>query len=241
MRFLVVDGLLNVRQTYRTYIERLFPGSQIIDCISAEDALFAYFENYPDIIVISDVLSFRNAVELSGLLHQLNKKIPVIIVANDDSCAIDAIKNHCFDLLINPIPEEKFRATMLEAVEYIQSNVSNSKQENVKSTRVKLSEGRGSRLLDLDQIACFIADGTFSKIIFRSGDVDYSGYFLGKIEQLMPKYQFVRLHRSLLINMKSLLSIDKVKGTCLVELNESTLEFKVSKKQIKKLETENIL
>jgi DNA-binding LytR/AlgR family response regulator len=241
MKFLVVDGLADIRQQYCILINKLFPYAQVVESISAEDALFTYFEENPDLIIASDVLSYRSAGKLSAAIYKINKKTPVVVIANDDTNAIEAIKSNCFDFLLAPVSENDFENSINKAIDIIESNVQQNTQEYFADTKVKLSEGRGIRMLDLNKIACFLADGSYSKIVFSNGDIEFSGYFLGKIDLAVSNNQFVRISRSALVNMNFFKFIDRVNGLCILELENSTMELKISKRQIRKLEEENVL
>lgn len=243
MKIMLVDGLLNIRQHYKSQIEKLFPNTQFVESISAEDALFLYFENKPDIIIASDILSNRNARKLSGILYNINRNVPLIVIASDGANAVEAIKNHCFDFLLSPVSDTILKKSIISAVEYINALTKNHKssEELTRNTKVKLTEGKGYRMLDLDTIACFIADGSYTKVVFNNGDTEYSSYNLGKIENNISIPNFVKLHRSIYVNLQYIRHIDRVKGICKLELINNTIDVKISKKQIKRLEELNVL
>lgn len=241
MKFLVVDGLLETRHYFIKQIESVESNAEIFESISAEDAIFSYFENEPDVIIASEILSFRNGFELARLLSKINGIIPVIIITNDASNAIEAIKNHVFEYLINPIQKEDFQITIKKSIEFIENKISRERSINQKQLKVRINTTNGYRIVDINELVYCMADGSYTNIYFTNGSMDYSSYYLGKIEKMLLDHHFVRINRACIVNLNMIKRIDRQKEICQLEFNGFLKEIKITKSNLKKLEEQNIL
>lgn len=241
MKFLVIDGLNENRIRYIDQIKLVDKNAEIVEGISAEDAFFILFEKDIDIILSSEILSFRNAYELSRVLHSSNIKVPMIVIANDSSNAVDAIRSNVFEYLVNPLPERKIRVAIKNAIDHIAIKLSEKKRSFKANTMIRISTTKGYKLVDLDELAFCIADGSYSNIYFTDGSSNLSSYFLGKIEKILNQYHFARINRSAIVNLKLIKLIDKQKEICQLSVNGQIKEFKITRSNLKKLELENIL
>ena len=241
VRFLVVDGLYETREQYIELIRQVDKNADIIESISAEDAFVTLFEREIDLIVTSEILSFRNAFALSRVLHKANINVPVIVLANDGSNAVEAIKSNVFEYLIKPLPDRKFIEAIKTAIEAIENKLSKKKKSFKANVMLRISTTKGYKLVDLDELAYCLADGSYSNICFTDGTVNFSSYYLGKIEKILDEYHFTRINRSAIVNLKLIRLIDKQKEICQLNVGGQIKEFRITKSNLKKLEAENIL
>ena len=197
MKFLVVDGLRDTRLFYKEQIESISNNAEVIQCMSAEDAIFNVIDREPDIIVTSEILSFRNSFELARILNKMGSRIPVIVIANDTTNALQAIKNNVFDYLLMPVNKDDFKKSVAEAIEYIDKQLIlkyGSKNKNNSNLKIRLSIATsGYKLIDAEKIAYFMSNGSYTEIYYTNGETDMSSYYLGKIEKIMEDYNFMRI------------------------------------------------
>lgn len=235
MKFLIVDGLSETRYNFRKHLESCVPNAGIFESTSAEDALFTFIDHEINIIISSEILSFRSGFELSRIVQKLNPDVPVIIIANDDSKAVEAIRNRVFDFLLEPINPEKFELAINKAISHIESVLSKSDKKYNHSMKIRISLKSGFKLINLEDLAYCFADGAYTNLCYTNGGIDYSSYNLGKIEKQLLKYHFLRINRSTIVNMKLLKHIDKHKKTCAIEVSGNLTTFKITLQYFDKL------
>jgi two-component system LytT family response regulator len=204
---------------------------------SAEDALFIILQKEPQLIIASNILPGRSGFELAYLLQKINFKSFLIILSNNPDNAIDAIKASVFDYLIYPFSGER----LVKAVQKAMVEIENPKhagmiQQKEDKMKVRLSVSNGFKLVDLNELSHCKADGSYTELFFTSGKVEYSSYYLGKLEEILSEYQFVRINRSVLINMRMLKDIDEKKKICRIDTGTDILEFNITKLCLKNLE-----
>lgn len=235
MKFLIVDGLSETRNNFRKHLESCVPNAGIFESTSAEDALFNLIDHEINIIISSEILSFRNGFELSRIAQKLNPDIPVIIIANDASNAVEAIRNRVFDFLLEPINPVKFEIAINHAISHIESALSKSDKDSNKSMKIRISLNTGYKLVNLEDLTYCCADGAYTTLYYKSGGIDFSSYNLGKIEKQLMKYHFLRVNRSTIVNMKLLKHIDKHRRSCAIEVSGELKTFRITLQYFDKL------
>ncbi|HKM92288.1 MAG TPA: LytTR family DNA-binding domain-containing protein [Prolixibacteraceae bacterium] len=241
MKFLVVDAVPETRDKYRELVLNAVPNVEIFDALSAEDALFQFVDKQADIIISSEMLIFRNGFELTRIIKKLKSDVPVILIADDDKHAIDAIKSEVFDYLVAPSSVNQIVDSVNKAVAFINQKLDKKPNDNTLQIKLKVGLNNGYKLIDFNELAYCIADGAYTKIFYTNGDTDLSGFYLGKIEQKLLSFNFMRINRSVIVNMKFIRHIDKRKELCQIEVAGNILSFKMTRTNIHKMQIENIL
>lgn len=242
MKFLIVDGLRTTRLFYKELVESIYENAEIFQCMSAEDAIFNVIDLDPDIIISSEILPFRNGFEMARILNKMNNKTPIILIAEDDTNAIQAIKQNVFDYIVMPISSNKIKVSIANAVghinKFIHLKMSDRFSENIK---LRINTIHGFKLINLEEIAYCIAEGVYTQVFFLNGDCEVSNHNLGKIEDSLLGSKFVRISRSVIINLDVIFQIDKTNGVCILELQNGMQEIKISKDNIRKLELNGMI
>lgn len=242
MKFVVVDGLRETRLEYKHEILEACPGAEVFQCMSAEDALFVTMDVEADLIISSEILSFRSAFELVRVLNKMRVGIPVIVVANDDSNALQAIKNNVFDYLITPLSENQLQNSIHEAIRFIDTKLKRKRVKKFeKNQKLRLNTTKGYMLIDLDKLAFCRAEGAYTYLSYTDGKNNFSSYTLGRVEEILSEYHFIRINRSEVVNLKMIKSVDKTNGVCFIDAGVEKYKFKISRGYLKKLEAESLI
>jgi two-component system LytT family response regulator len=235
MRLLIIDGIVSTRNEYINLIDNKYL-SDVSEANSAEDAAFHILERKPDVIITSDVLSFRSGYDLAKLITDLDLKIPVIVISNDTDRAILAITNNVFDFIVSPVNSLRLNDAIERALGTIKEMYeSKDKAPDTADVKVKINTPSGFRLIELNRLMYCEAEGTYTKLYFNDGEWYYSTYNLGKIEDLIKDYFFIRINRSVVINLRKVKFINKKDETCVLE-DGLQAKFKMTKKKIREME-----
>lgn len=245
MKFLVVDGLRKTRLFYKNQIECICSYAEIIPCISAEDAIFNVIDKEPDIIVASEVLSFRNSFELARILKKMGRRIPLIVISTDDTNALQAIKNDVFAYLLMPILNDVLKDAIEHAIDYINDQLllKYGTKRNKKKPPIKLTLTNSEyKFIDLEKVVYFAASQSYTEIHYVDGKTDLSCLSLGKIDRMMKDYLFMRISRKTIINLKNIQRIDRKKKVCAVDYMGDLKTFAITPDNLKKLvEASNLI
>lgn len=213
----------------------------ILESNSAEDALFQLLQKKPQLMICSDMLPERNGFELANLLKNNDINLPVIILSNDSSRVIEAIRTGVSGFLVYPFSTPKLveavEKAMLESDDYNSGSIINPTQKS----KIRIAKADGFSLMDIDLLTHCVADGAYTRLCFSNGVEEITSYYLGKVEKVLKDYKFVRINRSTLINMHKIREIDWKKGICKVDTGTYKDEFKITKICLKKLQESNLI
>jgi two-component system, LytTR family, response regulator len=213
----------------------------ILESNSAEDALFQIMEKKPQLVISSDHLPGKSGFELVNLLYENDIEIPFIILSNDQSKVVDAIRHHVYEFLVYPYPVEKLKSTVSKAILELEEKYSEVVMIQDRKTRLRINSQEGFRLFDLDLLTHCIADGSYTNLFFSNGNEIFTSSYLGKIEKVLKEYKFVRINRSTIINLYKIKEIDRKRGICRMDTGTDKNEFKITKFCLKKLEEDNLI
>ncbi|MBN1768441.1 MAG: response regulator transcription factor [Prolixibacteraceae bacterium] len=240
MKLLIVDGLSETRNYYLDRIACEYK-NEVYQAVSAEDAAFWMLDIKPDIIITSEILSFRNGFELARLAQKSEMPMPVIVIANDADNAIQAISNGVFDFLLMPVSAKTINYSIEKAVRFIEEKRAEIKENaDGERIRIRVKTANGYRLIDIDKLLYCEAEGAYSHLFFSDGSSYYTTYNLGRIEKLIENYRFIRINRSALVSLGNIREINKKEGLCIMN-DEKLTQFKITKNYIRKLEAELII
>ncbi|HPS12573.1 MAG TPA: response regulator [Prolixibacteraceae bacterium] len=237
MTLLVVANDLELRLLIKSQLKKIKEIMSILECDSAEDALFILLEKQPDVIIASDVLKGRSGLELASLLRKINFSSPLIILSNNPDRAIDAIKAKVFDFLIYPFNGEKLAESVRDAMAEVKKKKGMliTEEPSPENMKIKISVPNGFSLVDLNLLSHCKADGSYSELFFTNGKVECSSYNLGKLEDILEKYHFARINRSVIVNMRMLKDVNEKEYFCVIDTGTELLRFNTTKMSVKNL------
>ncbi|HJS89606.1 MAG TPA: LytTR family DNA-binding domain-containing protein [Steroidobacteraceae bacterium] len=217
IRALIVDDEPPARQRLRRLLEG-DPDIELIgECDNGEAAVRAIASAQPDLVFLDVQMP-----ELSGLevVKRLGiERMPVtIFVTAYDRYAVGAFEAHALDYLLKPFSRDRFVAAITRA----KRQISGSRQREVLRDALATLETE-SRYCDRLPVAqhgriVFVsaaevdwieADGNYTRL-FAGKDRHYEiRESLGSIERKLDPRFFVRIHRSTIVNIRSIKEIHR--------------------------------
>lgn len=197
MKCVIVDDELLAREIL-SYLVLKTPDLIAVETFSNAIDLIKYINTKPDLDLIFLDIHMPNFSGFDFL--QTVKELPlVVIVSNDENLALEAFNYNCIvDYLIKPVLPKRFeraieRVRLKLQVGYIQPEATNEPQEiyvNIDKQVIKIN---------LNSINYIKANGDY--IIIKTDLIDYSVHTtLTKIHEKLPKMQFLKTHRSFVVN-----------------------------------------
>ena len=154
-----------------------------------------------DIVFLGDGLGCFSDVEFEGLM-----KVPyVFFVTGDKGLALDVYENRMIDFLLKPLSYERF----LAAVNRARVRLSHRRWDGVFRDHFYI-QGRGKGKfvrVQRDDIFYLESAGNYTKIHLKDGlQITHSS--LKEMEVLLCADQFIRVHRSYVLNMNKVVTVD---------------------------------
>lgn len=174
---------------------------------SAVDALRHIKEERPHLVFLDIQMPELSGTEFAKIIPSETK---IIFTTAFNQYAIDGYKVNAIDYLLKPISYENFLASVTRAEQIIKNDMHHNAVNNDRFIYVK-SEYK------LIQIK-------FDDILFIEGEKDYVKFYLEneekpiqslmnmkKLESMLPKNEFMRIHRSYIIRLSKVKMIDRMK------------------------------
>lgn len=166
-------------------------------------------ENEVDLIFSDIQMPNLNGIELSKLLPKSTK---VVFTTAFDQYAVEGFKVDAMDYLLKPFNYEEFLKAAKKVQEWFQmakaAQAENSAEEEKKFLFVK-SEYKQIKI-DLDEIELIEGLKDYAKIFISSQPKPILTLMsLKKMEEELPSQQFMRIHRSYIISLNKIKSIER--------------------------------
>ncbi|HMK19570.1 MAG TPA: LytTR family transcriptional regulator DNA-binding domain-containing protein [Chitinophagaceae bacterium] len=212
-KVIIIDDEPLARSIVIEYIQH-FPDlvvSQV--CSNGFEGLKAIQQYKPDLIILDIQMPKINGFEM---LELIENRPAVIFATAFDEYAIKAFEAHAIDYLLKPFNQDRFEKAIKKWRE--QKNNSNSEKQTKQllddvsltapqSERIVIKDGSKIKIIPIQDVHYLEAADDFVKVFTKEG------YFLknktmGHFEQVLDPSQFVRSHRSYIVNLQQITRID---------------------------------
>ncbi|MEM1328161.1 MAG: LytTR family DNA-binding domain-containing protein [Bacteroidota bacterium] len=206
----------------------------IIDDESAGRTLIEqYLTDYPDLILVGEA---NNGVDAIKIINEFKpdlifldvqmpgltgfevlphlEEIPQIIFSTAyDQYALKAFEVHAVDYLLKPYTKERFD----KAIQRIKDQPETTPQSLVENLvmekqdypqRILVQSGRKLVTVAVEDLIWISAEGDYSNLVTTDGNF-LSNYGISKLEEKLNPTQFMRVHRSSIIQIASIESVHK--------------------------------
>lgn len=209
MKILVVDD----EELARTRLERMLKSlgyEQISFAVNAAEAIEKANEQSFDLAFLDINMPGSNGLELGYELKYLQADIAIIFQTAYEEHALKAYDIGALGYLVKPYSVEQ----LSKAIERVAKPASGSKE-----LRILAKTGENYLLLKPQEIHYVKAD--LSEVMLRTAKgFSYYAKKISDLEKLLEPYNFVRIHRSYLIN------IDEIKDITTIEQSKLRFSFR---------------
>ena len=195
MKVAIVDDELEMRQIMTDYVNRFGKEAGIeletVTFESGEKFLRDYKMIY-DIIIFDIDMPGINGIDTARKLRETDTNVTIIFVTNIAQYAINGYEVDAVDYILKPVSyydfSMKFHRTVAKAAQ---------KKEHI----IKVETAEGTRKLRLP--ALVYVEVLSHYLYFHTTKRDYrSRGNISDVEKELEKYNFVRIHRSYIVNLK---------------------------------------
>ena len=232
MRTLIVDDELPARKLLIEYLKKDKDIIIVGEASNGFEALKAIQKEKPDLIFLDIQMPKINGFELLELIDDCPE---VIFVTAYSEYAIQAFKANAIDYLLKPIHEESLKDAVKKAKLKIQSVSKNSYdklneirlEENQELDRVVVKTGSQIHIIPVEDILQIMAEDDYIRIITSDSR------FLKKqtmkfMESHLPPNDFVRVHRSHILNVSKIEKIEALSKESYVAILKNKEKVPVS-------------
>jgi two-component system, LytTR family, response regulator len=243
MKVVIIDDEPLARSIVREYLQK-HPNLEIVqECNDGFEGVKAIQQHQPDLIFLDIQMPKINGFEMLELIEQ---PPPVIFATAFDDYAIRAFEAHAIDYLLKPFNQERFDKAIAKWTEKNTSNTTaitekatqdlleTASQSPSQSNRIVVKNGSKIKIIPVHDVQYLEAADDYVKV--HTGE----GYFLknktmNHFEQVLDGQQFVRSHRSYIVNVQQITRIDPYEKDNHVAILKSGVKVPVSRSGYVKL------
>jgi two-component system, LytTR family, response regulator len=194
MKIIIVDDEPLARSIIKEYLQYHPDLELIAECNDGFEGVKAIQQIQPDLIFLDIQMPKINGFEMLELIEEPPS---VIFTTAFDEYAIHAFESHAVDYLLKPFSRDRFEKAISKWRQ-------NSPAEH---HRVVVKLAGKIRIIPIDDIHYLEAADDYVKIHTKDGSF-LKNKTMGHFETVLNKNQFVRTHRSFMINVTEITRID---------------------------------
>jgi DNA-binding LytR/AlgR family response regulator len=205
MNCIIIDDEKIARVIIRTLCNQIDSLKILEEFTDAIGAIKYLNENTVDLILLDIHMPNFNGLDF---IRSLKKPPKIILITSDSKFAIEAFEyDFLVDYLLKPLELDRFKKAIDKARAKELELVSKSATTSVMENDFYINIDRRLIKIDLPSIYLIEAKGDYIKI--KTDTKDYLVHStLKKIEEKLPGWLFLKIHRSFIINIKKIIDIE---------------------------------
>ena len=203
LNFAICDDNINILDKFSKILENIFIkyeyDAKIGIRTSNVDELLDYIdENKTDVLILDiNLKSNKTGLEIASKVRERNKDTYFIFTTAHLEYAMMAYKFKTFDYLAKPVTAERLEETVVRLFDDI---------NGLPKKYIKIDNKK--TIIDESEIMFIKRDGM--KLVFHTKNRDYETYSsFNKIQDLLPS-NFIRAHKSYIVNINNIANLDPV-------------------------------
>ncbi|MGB5647223.1 LytR/AlgR family response regulator transcription factor [Muriicola sp.] len=234
LRAVIIDDEITSREILRNYLRDYCDQVSILgEASTIKEGMALINKDRPNLVFLDVEMPFGNAFDLLDKIP--DRTFETVFVTAYDQYAMEALNQHAAYYLMKPINIDE----LIKAVAYVEEIISKEDllDDRILSATIKKAEGK----ITLPQLDGFQVLNV-SDILYCKADDNYTEIFLGEkkilvsktlkyFEESLAQFNFVRIHKSFLVNINEVVKYRKGKGGSVVISNGKELMVSASRKK----------
>jgi two-component system LytT family response regulator len=239
MKAIIIDDELLARSMVKEYLQS-YPDIELVqECCDGFEGIKAIQQYQPDLIFLDIQMPKINGFEMLELVEQ---PPAVIFTTAFEEYAIRAFESHAIDYLLKPFSKERFDKALQKWMQQNQQEKKEATQEILQSkiispvqqNRVVVKENNHIKIIPTNNIRYLEAADDYVKIHTADGSF-LKNKTMGYFEEMLESQNFVRIHRSYIVNIQLITRIDPYEKESHLAVLSIGLKLPVSKSGYVKL------
>ena len=231
IKTILIDDEALARDIVKHYL-KAFPNIQIVaECSDGFEGLKAIAQHQPDLIFLDIQMPKISGFEM---LELVEKRPAVIFTTAFDEYAIKAFEVNAVDYLLKPIEQTRFEQAMQKLPSKLakgddsQDLLETASLSPAQNNRVVVKNAGVIKIIPVEAIHYLEADDDYVKLSTTEGNFQ-KNKTMSFFEQTLDASQFIRIHRSYIINLAQVTKIELKEKESYVVLLKSGIWLPVSK------------
>jgi len=225
---IIVDDEPDARETLKLTIENYCSSNIILSgtATSIKEAVKLINISNPELILLDIDLAGESGFELFDFYKE-DYPFKVIFTTGYKDYAIKAFKYAALDYILKPVDPNDLNNAIKRFIKEKQNNqqlkiktfISNYENDLEINKKIVLPKPKGYDVIKISEIAYCKSEINYTRLITVKNTEHLLSVNIKKIEELLPDSVFFRIHKSYLINLNSVISIDKKKSMVTLKNN----------------------
>jgi two-component system LytT family response regulator len=236
MKAIIVDDDIIARLVLRGILEENFPDIVILaESKDVPSAVTAIHEHKPDLVFLDISMPGYSGLELLKFFDESQITFKIIFVTAFSEYAINAFELSAVGYILKPVRIDALAKALhkvridsdndLKKLKTLQINM-----ENPLDKRVALNTGDGITFLELNNILYLKADGSYTHFYTTDKHRITVAKKISDFERLEAMGNFLRIHRSHIVNLSRIQKILKQDGGMVIMENGEILSISAERK-----------
>ncbi len=209
---IIIDDEPLARGIVKEYLSNHTDMEVVMECGDGFEGIKAIQQHQPDLIFLDIQMPKINGFEM---LELIDKPPAVVFTTAFEEYAIKAFESHAIDYLLKPFSKDRFEKAIQkwrqqsrqEREEATQSLINNPTINPSQQNRVVVKDNGKIRIIPVSQIQYLEAADDYVKIHTADG-IFLKNKTMGYFEEALEAQNFIRIHRSYIINVQLITRID---------------------------------
>lgn len=231
---LIVDDESTARLALRGVLEEHFPQVHIqAEVKNVPEAVKEIQQNDPDVVFLDIEMPGYSGLELLDFFPKGKIKAKIIFVTAYQDFALRAFELAAVDYILKPVDQKQIQRALGrisplngEYLEVLKANITAGQPR-----KLTLPSKSGVEIINIEDILYLKADGSYTHLVMKDGSKLTASKRISEFERLLSTGNFMRVHRSHMVNLHQIKRIGKDSGDYLIMSNGDELVITGDKRQ----------
>lgn len=214
IRAIVVDDDPFTAAHLRVQLEAIAASVDVVaECVDVPSGLAAIATHKPDLVLLDVQMPGMDGFDLLDRVQE--RDFGVIFITSFDQYAIRAIRYSALDYLLKPVKADELRQALARFV--AQGTARGGRIEHLVEQRrakephasIVIVTRHGDRHLRTKEVLRCEADSNYTVFHLHNGERLVASYTLANYEEFLLGNEFLRIHRSHMVNVRHVTSLDR--------------------------------
>lgn len=237
LRLLIADDDKHMRLVLKKAVARHEGLELVADVGSGQEAIAVFEEQQVDVAFLDVDMPGLNGVETARMILDMNPRCAIVFITAHDSYMRDAFELYAFDYIVKPFKLERLDNTIkriLEQKEVITSGVKEPQRINADELLFKVRDG----MIVVKKEDILMVERQNRQTVIITGNGEFAlNKTLQEVETLLDDEDFIRSHKSYIIRLSAIRSLEIYgRWTYVVKFNGTDHDALITKEKAKDLE-----
>ena len=205
----------------------------LASCATIRQAKDVIEKHNPQLILLDVELPDGKGMDLLNHYEEFGS-FETIFITSYDKYAIDAIKRNAADYIVKPVKLEELNDALIKVkkrldvytallkVDELSTSVNKLKQQNLQENKIMINTNDGTIFLKVGDIIKLESESNYTIIYLENNKKIIASKTLSVFEEMLEALNFMRIHRSFIVNLTKIKTIENDAGNYLAVMQDNS-------------------